>query len=115
MQLDPRLTNPSEQNNFFVTWELFLKLESKQSHVVDIYELVCAEDCTCGDSPLNYVDLGFGILTESITLFLELNCNLIVKKLDNLNILARLHLGAEKKLKWSHVDASLKSRVNDFL
>ncbi|GFY56006.1 uncharacterized protein TNIN_417871 [Trichonephila inaurata madagascariensis] len=39
----------------------------------------------------------------------ELTCNLIVKKLDNLNVLARLPLGAEKEFKWSILDASLKS------
>ncbi|GFS63859.1 hypothetical protein TNCV_1128711 [Trichonephila clavipes] len=58
---------------------------------------------------LNFVDLLIGILTESITFFLELSCNLIVKKFDSLNVLARLHLGAEKELKWSHLDVSLKS------
>ncbi|GFW54684.1 hypothetical protein TNCV_787862 [Trichonephila clavipes] len=83
---------------------------TRLGHVVDIYELVCVGDCTCGEILiLNFVDLLFGILTESITLFLELSCNLIVKKFDNLSILARLHLGAEKELRWSHLDASLKS------
>ncbi|GFU17442.1 DUF4817 domain-containing protein [Trichonephila clavipes] len=52
---------------------------------------------------------------ESTTLFLELSCNLIVKKLDNLNVLARLHLGAKKEFKWSHLDAFLESCVQDFL
>ncbi|GFW27095.1 chitin-binding type-2 domain-containing protein [Trichonephila clavipes] len=97
--------------------QIFLGSEQKcvskractEGHVVDIYELVCAGDCTCGDSHLELCRFAFGILTESITLFLELSCNLIVKKFDNLNVLARLHLGAEKELKWSNLDASLKS------
>ncbi|GFX34639.1 hypothetical protein TNCV_4463911 [Trichonephila clavipes] len=88
---------------------------TEERHVVDIYELVCAGDCTCGNSHLELCRFAFGILTESITLFLELSCNLIVKKFDNLNVLARLHLGVEKELKRSHLDASLKSSVQDFL
>ncbi|GFY28513.1 uncharacterized protein TNCV_1971661 [Trichonephila clavipes] len=46
---------------------------------------------------------------EHPVVLLELSCNLIVKNFDNLSVLARLHLGAEKELKWSHLDASLKS------
>ncbi|GFW78448.1 hypothetical protein TNCV_1379941 [Trichonephila clavipes] len=45
---------------------------------------------------------------------LELSCNLIVKKFDNLNVLARLHLGAEKELKWSHLDASFEKLSSGF-
>ncbi|GFY22642.1 hypothetical protein TNCV_2179031 [Trichonephila clavipes] len=81
-----------------------------RGHVVDIYELVCAGDCTCGDSDLELCRFAFWHLDgEHHVVLLELSCNLIVKKFDNLKVLARLHLGAVKELKWSHLDASLKS------
>ncbi|GFW78271.1 hypothetical protein TNCV_4123401 [Trichonephila clavipes] len=82
----------------------------KVGHVVDIYELVCAGDCTCGDSHLELCRFAFWHLDgEHPGVLGELSCNLIVKKFDNLNVLARLQLGAEKELKCSHLDASLKS------